>query len=145
MRSGGWVKERYVFSKATLCIFQVERMEERQWSSLYSEKQNKQKINRGVDYNISRIIAASFSNRNKNTNLNLVQKYAPKNRRPEDNKGAFYQKLQTVSDRLPKKDVNLSMGDANANIDSDNTGYEKIIGKHGFGDMCEHLQLASAT
>ena len=89
MRSGGPVKERNVFSKAKLCIFQEERMEERgKGSSLSSAK-------------------------------HLVQKYAPKNRRPEDNNGGFYQKLQKVSDRLLKKDVDLSKVDANANIDSD--------------------------
>ena len=36
-------------------------------------------------------------------------------------------KLQEVVDRLPKKDVNLIMGNANAKIGSDKTGYEEIM------------------
>ena len=42
---------------------------------------------------------------------------------------------KVVLDKLPKKDVNIVMGDANAKIGSDNIGYEDIMGKHGLGTM----------
>ena len=44
-------------------------------------------------------------------------------------KNNFYNKLHVFLDKLPKKDVNNLMGDANASIGSDNIGYEDMMGK----------------
>ena len=38
-------------------------------------------------------------------------------------------------DKLPQKDVNIVMGDANAKIGCDNQGYEQFMGKCGLGEM----------
>ena len=52
-----------------------------------------------------------------------------------DDKDYFYRRVQVVLDTLPKKDLNIVMGDANAKIGTDNRGYEEIMGKHGLGTM----------
>ena len=93
---------------------------------------------RGVEYHNERIISASFSTSNKNINLNLVQIYAPQNGLPTEQKEEFYRKLQEVVDKLPQKDVNIIMGDANAKIGADNSGFEVVMGKHGMGEMNEN-------
>nr|KAG5694141.1 hypothetical protein BaRGS_001468 [Batillaria attramentaria] len=56
-------------------------------------------------------------------------------RRKEDD---FYQQLQTVIDRGGAKDMTILMGDFNAKIGSDNTGYENTMGTHGLGQMNEN-------
>lgn len=93
---------------------------------------------RGVEYHNERIISASFSTSNKNINLNLVQIYAPQNGLLTEQKEEFYRNLQEVVDKLPQKDVNIIMGDANAKIGADNSGFEVVMGKHGMGEMNEN-------
>jgi hypothetical protein len=94
-----------------------------------------QKTLRGWEAHGPRIIMASFSSRNKRTNINIVQIYAPTNDAEEEEKEEFYNRLQGVLDKLPSKDVNIMMGDANAKVGADNTGYEETMGKHGLGEM----------
>ena len=77
----------------------------------------------------SRIIAAKFATKKKNIKLNVIQCYAPTNDTEDEKKEDFYQHLQTVLDRIGKKDMTILMGDFNAKIDSDNTGYEEVMGK----------------
>ena len=86
----------------------------------------------------SRIITAKFTTKRKDIKLNIVQCYAPTNDTEEDKKDDFYERLQVVIDRLGKKDVTLVMGDLNAKIGADNTGYECIMGRHGLGQMNEN-------
>ena len=59
----------------------------------------------------------------------------PKTRRKRIN---FYQHLQTVLDRVGKKDMTILMGDFHAKIGRDNTGYEEVMGKQGLGEMKEN-------
>ncbi|GFS11523.1 3-hydroxybutyrate dehydrogenase type 2 [Elysia marginata] len=67
--------------------------------------------------------------------MNIVQIYAPTNEAQDEEKNAFYDLLQEVMDKLPEKDINILMGDANAKIGRDDTGYDRIMGSHGLGEM----------
>ena len=86
----------------------------------------------------SRIITAQFATQKDNIKLNIIQCYAPTNDAIEDKKDDFYDQLQSVLDRQRAKDINILMGDFNAKIGSDNTGYEDIMGAHGLGQMNEN-------
>nr|KAG5707916.1 hypothetical protein BaRGS_031647 [Batillaria attramentaria] len=83
----------------------------------------------------SRIITAKFITKKKDIKLNIIQCYAPTNDAEEEKKDDFYQQLQTVIDRGGAKDMTILMGDFNAKIGSDNTGYEDTMGTHGLGQM----------
>nr|KAG5710188.1 hypothetical protein BaRGS_006707 [Batillaria attramentaria] len=74
----------------------------------------------------------------KDIKLNIIQCYAPTNDAEEEKKDDFYQQLQTVIDRGGAKDMTILMGDFNAKIGSDNTGYEDTMGTHGLGQMNEN-------
>nr|KAG5696667.1 hypothetical protein BaRGS_023076 [Batillaria attramentaria] len=86
----------------------------------------------------SRIIKAKFITKKKDIKLNIIQCYAPTNDAEEEKKDDFYQQLQTVIDRGGAKDMTILMGDFNAKIGSDNTGYENTMGTHGLGQMNEN-------
>ena len=91
----------------------------------------------------SRIITANCKFATKKTKkkiieLNVIQCYAPTNDTEDEKKEDFYQHLQTVLDRVGKKDMTILMGDFNAKIGSDNTGYEEVMGKQGLGEMNEN-------
>ncbi|GFS20455.1 endonuclease-reverse transcriptase [Elysia marginata] len=94
-----------------------------------------QKSLRGWEPHGERIIMTSFQTRSKNINMNIVQIYAPTDEAQDEEKDAFYDLLQEVMDKLPKKDINILMGDANAKIGRENTGYNRILGSHGLGEM----------
>nr|KAG5711041.1 hypothetical protein BaRGS_013775 [Batillaria attramentaria] len=81
------------------------------------------------------MITASFRTKKKNIDMNVIQCYAPTNDHEDDSKDTFYQRLQAVLDTLKDKDINILMGDFNAKVGSDNTGYEEVMGKHALGDM----------
>ena len=86
----------------------------------------------------SRIITAKFATKQKNIKLSVIQCYAPTNDADEEKKDDFYHQLQTVLDRQGAKDITILMGDFNAKIGSDNTGYEEVMGAHGLGEMNEN-------
>ena len=87
----------------------------------------------------SRIITAKFTIKKKNR-LNIVQCCAPTNDAEKEKKDDFYQQLQAVIDRRGAKRIAILMGDFNAKIRMDNTGYEIIMGTHGLGQMNENCE-----
>ena len=89
----------------------------------------------------SRIISATFNTRNKNIKLDVVQCYAPTNDADDGKKEEFYEQLQNLINKLKRKDITILMGDLNAKIGADNTGYEEIMGKQGLGQMNENGEL----
>ena len=84
------------------------------------------------------IITAKFTTKKKDIRLNIIQCYAPTNDAEEEKKDDFYQELQAVLDRRGTKDITILMGDFNAKIGLDNTGYKDIMGTHGLGQMNEN-------
>jgi len=85
-----------------------------------------------------RMIRAAFTTTDKKIKLNVIQCYAPTNESEDQVKDEFYDHLQSVLDKCSEKDVNILMGDFNAKIGEDNTGYEDIMGKHGIGVMSDN-------
>jgi exonuclease III len=73
--------------------------------------------------------------------------YAPHNEK-EDEKEQFYQELQETVDGCNKNDIIIVMGDLNAKVGNDNSGYERTMGVHGLGvqndngeRLCEFCQM----
>ena len=89
----------------------------------------------------SRIIEATFKTNHNKIRLNVVQCYAPTNDNEEDNKLEFYERLQSILEKYPERDITVMMGDFNAKIGNDNTGYEQVMGIHGMGTMNENGTL----
>ena len=63
--------------------------------------------------------------------MNLIQCNATTNDTNDDNKDQFYERLQSVIVKFPRKDLTILMGDLNAEIVMDNTRYKDIMGWHG--------------
>ena len=82
-----------------------------------------------------RLITASFRTKKRRLNINIIQCYAPTNDSEEEEKEDFYQRLQEVVQSFSARDIIVTMGDMNAKIGRDNTGYEEVMGRHGEGEM----------
>lgn len=84
-----------------------------------------------------RIIIAAFRTRKK-IKLNVIQCYAPTNDSDVEEKQEFYDRLQSAVDKCVERDITIVMGDFNAKIGEDNTGYEEVMGRHGLGELREN-------
>ncbi|VDP55335.1 unnamed protein product [Schistosoma mattheei] len=79
----------------------------------------------------SRIIKASFKTKKEGITMNIIQCYAPTNDSNDDIKDQFYERLLSIIEKCPRKELTILMGDLNAKVGIDNTGYEDIMGRHG--------------
>ncbi|VDP22427.1 unnamed protein product [Schistosoma margrebowiei] len=70
--------------------------------------------------------------------MNITQCYAPTNDSNDNIKDQFYERLQSIIEKCPRKDHTILMGDLNAKVAMDNTGYEDIMGRHGLGGRNEN-------
>ncbi|VDP00108.1 unnamed protein product [Schistosoma margrebowiei] len=75
----------------------------------------------------SRIIKASFKTKKEGITMNIIQYYAPTNDSNYDNKDRFYERLQSIIEKSPRKNLTILMGDLNAKVEIDNNGYEDIV------------------
>ncbi|VDP61497.1 unnamed protein product [Schistosoma curassoni] len=78
----------------------------------------------------SRIIKASFKTKNEGIIMNIIQCYASTNDSNDDIKDQLYERLQSIIEKCPRKDLTKLMGDLNAKVGIDNTGDEDIMGRH---------------
>nr|KAG5692669.1 hypothetical protein BaRGS_022669 [Batillaria attramentaria] len=77
----------------------------------------------------------------KGRKVTILQCYAPTNVADEEEKENFYEQLQAVLDKAPRRDLKILMGDLNAKVGTDNTDRELIMGKHGTGTQNENGEL----
>ena len=80
-----------------------------------------------------RIISARFFS--KHVKMTVIQIYSPTNDASDEDKDTFYELLQKEIDATSLHDVLIVLGDANAKVGSDNTGWEGTIGSEGLGVM----------
>ncbi|VDP66159.1 unnamed protein product [Schistosoma mattheei] len=84
-----------------------------------------------------RIIKASLRTKKEGINTTVIQGYAPTNDSNDDDKDQFYDGLQSVIERCPRKDLTILMGDLNAKVGINKAGYEDVMGQHGLGERTE--------
>ena len=63
----------------------------------------------------------------------LISAYAPTMTNPEEVKDKFYEELESLIDKVPKKDKLIILGDFNARVGTDHQTWEGVIGRHGVG------------
>ncbi|XP_055622191.1 craniofacial development protein 2-like [Toxorhynchites rutilus septentrionalis] len=86
-----------------------------------------------------RIIVARFRTRVRN--LTAIQCYGPTDAADLQEEESFYNQLNSVVEKVRKRDIQICLGDFNAKIDSNNTDLERVMGRHGLGEMSENGEL----
>ncbi|VDO64327.1 unnamed protein product [Schistosoma margrebowiei] len=76
----------------------------------------------------SRIFKASFKTKKEGNTMNIVQCYAPTNDTNDNNKDEYYERLQLIIAKCPRKDLTILIRDLNSKIGTDNMGHEDIMG-----------------
>ena len=96
---------------------------------------NKRARNALLSYNAvnARIIAARF--RGAPLNLAVVQVYAPTADSSDEEIERFYKDLEKVHNELPNKGIKVIVGDWNAKVGTNNSGWETVMGRYGYGDQ----------
>ncbi|VDO82783.1 unnamed protein product [Heligmosomoides polygyrus] len=79
-----------------------------------------------------RIITARF--RTMHTRVAMIQAYSPTEDATDDEKDDFYERLQDVIDKMPRRDLKLVLGHFNAQVDGDRKGMEKSVGAFASSD-----------
>ena len=77
-----------------------------------------------------RIIAARFRAQ---PYITVIQVYAPTAASTEEDLEDFYNNLTETVEEVPKQEILIVMGDWNAKIGRENSGWEKVMGKFGYG------------
>ncbi|VDO59287.1 unnamed protein product [Schistosoma margrebowiei] len=73
--------------------------------------------------------------------MNVIHCYAPTIDSSDDDKDQFDDRLQSIIEECPKNDLTILMGDRNATVEIDNTGYEDIMGQHGLGERNKNGEI----
>src|ERR1700733_4912129 len=79
-----------------------------------------------------RIIVARFGAQP--FNMTVIQIYAPTAASTEEDIDKFYSDLTATVEEVPKQEILIVEGDWNAKIGTENSGWEKVMGKFGYGD-----------
>lgn len=77
----------------------------------------------------SRLLKARFNSRY--TKLTVIVCYAPTEDTDEVDKDDFYKQLQAATEDVKLHDIMLIIGDLNTKVGDNNTGRERVMGRHG--------------